>query len=148
MDTGESARISGQTIAQGMSMFGFICGDYTCVLSTLAHKAAGAAKHPAFPAPSLRARAGSCMTRAKRAAGMRMHVSNRRVGQRRLCAVPTTPRHGGPRGWARFALPTLRSRFARGIFVHIQISTPFDKKLVSGQSRNATQKSRRTMAKL
>src|ERR1700751_1987274 len=32
--------------------FGFICGDYTCVLSTNAHKAAGAAKHPAFPAPS------------------------------------------------------------------------------------------------
>ena len=32
--------------------FGFICGDYTCVLSTIAHKAAGAAKHPAFPAPS------------------------------------------------------------------------------------------------
>src|SRR5215475_15860457 len=33
--------------------FGFICGDYTCVLSTIAHKAAGAAKHPAFPAPSV-----------------------------------------------------------------------------------------------
>src|ERR1700758_3599303 len=32
--------------------FGFICGDYTCALSTIAHKAAGAAKHPAFPAPS------------------------------------------------------------------------------------------------
>src|SRR6201987_2336688 len=31
--------------------FGFICGDYTCALSTIAHKAAGAAKHPAFPAP-------------------------------------------------------------------------------------------------
>jgi hypothetical protein len=33
--------------------FGFICGDYTCVHSTIAHKAAGAVKHPAFPAPSL-----------------------------------------------------------------------------------------------
>src|ERR1700740_1135175 len=32
--------------------FGFICGDYTCALSTIAHKAAGAAKHPAFPVPS------------------------------------------------------------------------------------------------
>src|ERR1700758_2659525 len=32
--------------------FGFICGDYTCVLSAIAHKAAGAVEHPAFPAPS------------------------------------------------------------------------------------------------
>src|SRR5262249_46451039 len=32
--------------------FGFIFGDYTPVLSTLAHGAAGAARHPAFPAPS------------------------------------------------------------------------------------------------
>jgi hypothetical protein len=39
--------------------FGFICGDYTCVLSTIAHKAAGAAKHPAFPAPSLLSRDAS-----------------------------------------------------------------------------------------
>jgi hypothetical protein len=29
-----------------------ICGDYTCVLALFAHKAAGAARHPAFPAPS------------------------------------------------------------------------------------------------
>jgi hypothetical protein len=33
-------------------MFRRTCGDYTRVLSTLAHEAAGAAKHPAFPAPS------------------------------------------------------------------------------------------------
>jgi hypothetical protein len=31
--------------------FGFICGDYARVLSTLAYEAAGAAEHPAFPAP-------------------------------------------------------------------------------------------------
>jgi hypothetical protein len=34
-------------------MFRPTCGDYACVLSLFAHKAAGAAKHPAFPAPSL-----------------------------------------------------------------------------------------------
>jgi hypothetical protein len=28
------------------------CGDYSCVLSLFAHKAAGAVRHPAFPAPS------------------------------------------------------------------------------------------------
>jgi len=28
------------------------CGDYACVLFPFAHKAAGAAAHPAFPAPS------------------------------------------------------------------------------------------------
>jgi hypothetical protein len=33
--------------------FGFICGDYACVLSSRARKAAGAVKHPAFPAPSI-----------------------------------------------------------------------------------------------
>ena len=32
--------------------FGWTCGDYACVLLPFAHKAAGAAKHPAFPAPS------------------------------------------------------------------------------------------------
>ena len=32
--------------------FGFICSDYACVLLSFAHKAAGAAKHLAFPAPS------------------------------------------------------------------------------------------------
>jgi hypothetical protein len=32
--------------------FGWTCGEYACVLSAIAHKAAGAAKHPAFPAPS------------------------------------------------------------------------------------------------
>jgi len=46
------SRSSVNTIAQGMPMFGFICGDYACVLSNFAHKAAGAVKHPAFPAPS------------------------------------------------------------------------------------------------
>jgi hypothetical protein len=40
------------TIAQGMSMFRLSCSDYACVLLIFAHKAAGAAKHPAFPAPS------------------------------------------------------------------------------------------------
>jgi hypothetical protein len=34
-------------------MFRPTCGNYACVLSLFAHKAAGAAKHPAFPAPSL-----------------------------------------------------------------------------------------------
>jgi hypothetical protein len=33
-------------------MFGFTGGDYACVLFSLAHKAAGAVKRPAFPAPS------------------------------------------------------------------------------------------------
>ena len=33
--------------------FGWTCGDYACVLLPFAHKAAGAAKHPAFPAPSV-----------------------------------------------------------------------------------------------
>jgi hypothetical protein len=28
------------------------CGEYSCVLPFIAHKAAGAAQHPAFPAPS------------------------------------------------------------------------------------------------
>jgi hypothetical protein len=32
------------------------CGDYACVLFSLAHKAAGAVKRPAFPAPSCRLR--------------------------------------------------------------------------------------------
>jgi hypothetical protein len=40
------------TIAQGMSMFRLSCSDYACVLFNIAHKAAGAVKHPAFPAPS------------------------------------------------------------------------------------------------
>jgi len=31
---------------------GFTCGEYACVLLCFAHKAAGAAQHPAFPAPS------------------------------------------------------------------------------------------------
>ena len=34
-------------------MFRRTCGDYSCVLSLFAHKAAGAVKRPAFPAPSL-----------------------------------------------------------------------------------------------
>jgi hypothetical protein len=34
-------------------MFRPTCGDYACVLSLFAHKAAGAAKRPAFPAPSM-----------------------------------------------------------------------------------------------
>jgi len=44
--------------------FGFACGDYTCVLLTIAHKAAGAVKHPAFPAPSV-FEGDICKTRAR-----------------------------------------------------------------------------------
>jgi hypothetical protein len=33
-------------------MFWLTCSDYTHVLVTFAHEAMGAAKHPAFPAPS------------------------------------------------------------------------------------------------
>ena len=51
--------------------FGFICGDYTRVLSTTAHEAAGAAKHPAFPAPSHLLRAVGPITRAQRCAAGR-----------------------------------------------------------------------------
>jgi hypothetical protein len=52
MDTGESTKQPLTPLRRECRCFGFICGDYTCVLSTIAHKAAGAAKHPAFPAPS------------------------------------------------------------------------------------------------
>src|SRR5579871_6968220 len=36
--------------------FGWTCGEYACVLFAFAHEAAGAAQHPAFPAPSLSSR--------------------------------------------------------------------------------------------
>src|SRR5215467_9080758 len=52
MDTGESSEKAAEPLRRECRCFDFICGDYTRVLSTLAHEAAGAAKHPAFPAPS------------------------------------------------------------------------------------------------
>src|ERR1700751_1000052 len=71
--------------------FGFICGDYTCVLSTNARKAAGAAKHPAFPAPS--ALPGRSKTRTDHVAGMRSYVpklsSPAKAGDPVRCALST-----------------------------------------------------------
>jgi len=53
--TGESSEETVKTIVQGMpECLGLSCGDYACVLFSTARKAAGAAAHPAFPAPSLR----------------------------------------------------------------------------------------------
>jgi hypothetical protein len=66
--------------------FGFICGDYAHVLSTLAHGAAGAAKHPAFPAPSVFARVIGSRLGREAAAGMRTCVL-------RCNRVPDAARH-------------------------------------------------------
>ena len=63
MDTGESSKQPLKPPRRECRCFGFICGDYTCVLSTIAHKAAGAVKHPAFPAPS--AFRGACRCKAR-----------------------------------------------------------------------------------
>jgi len=56
MDTGESAQISRNTIAQGMSMFRLHLWRLTRVLSFTAREAVGAVEHPAFPAPSFSSR--------------------------------------------------------------------------------------------
>jgi hypothetical protein len=55
--------------------FGWTCGDYACVLLPFAHKAAGAAKHPAFPAPSVFGGDAEAKLGRDRAAGMRRHTS-------------------------------------------------------------------------
>jgi hypothetical protein len=74
-------RAAVNTIAQGMSMFRLTWSDYACVLTFIAHKAAGAAKHPAFPAPSVfRATVQSQNSDADRAAGMTSCVIGDRVG--------------------------------------------------------------------
>ena len=58
--------------------FGWTCDDYACVLLPSAHKAAGAAKHPAFPAPSVVSRDKiDAKPGRHRAAGMRMRVPRR-----------------------------------------------------------------------
>jgi hypothetical protein len=69
MDTGESTEQPLTPSRRECRLFGFTCVDYTCVLFAIAHKAAGAAKHPAFPAPSF-LRVMFCTTRADHAAGV------------------------------------------------------------------------------
>jgi hypothetical protein len=49
---GERA-ISRKPLRRECRCFGFACSDYACVLLLIAHKAAGAAKHPILPAPSV-----------------------------------------------------------------------------------------------
>jgi len=51
-DTGESTKQPLTPSRRECRCFGFTCGEFACVLLHFAHKAAGAAKHPAFPAPS------------------------------------------------------------------------------------------------
>jgi hypothetical protein len=68
-------RAAVNTIAQGMSMFRLTWSDYACVLAFIAHKAAGAAKHPAFPAPSAVLRAADAKLGRISVAGMRGRVS-------------------------------------------------------------------------
>ena len=63
------ARNKSKTVAQGMPMFWLTCSDYARVLFSLAHEAMGAAKHLAFPAPSI-FEGGRTITRAFRAAGL------------------------------------------------------------------------------
>ena len=65
-------------------MFGCTCGDFACVLVLIAREAAGAAKHPAFPAPSFLIEGGFYKTRARRAAGMRSYTFHRHRGDRAL----------------------------------------------------------------
>src|SRR5215468_7555906 len=102
MDTGESAKISVDTIAQGMSMLRLTCGEYACVRSHVAHKAAGAAQHPAFPAPSSLWRTWFlAKTRTCRVAGMRSHAFrlfdkfNRPCRRRSLFPAAEEALHGG-----------------------------------------------------
>jgi len=84
--------------------FGWTCGEYACVLSQSAHKAAGAAKHPAFPAPSRLWRAIEMQLGRDRAAGTRIYVlrlastarQSRSFGGETLdCFVAYAPRNDG-----------------------------------------------------
>ena len=74
-DTGGSTKQPLTPLRRECRCFGFTCGEFACVLLCFAHKAAGAAKHPAFPAPSLIGDAAlSCKTRACGAARTRRRV--------------------------------------------------------------------------
>jgi len=65
------ARISRNTIAQGMPECSAYLSRLACVLSSLLHaRLAGAFRHPAFPVPSWFRGTRRCITRAFRAAGM------------------------------------------------------------------------------
>src|SRR5579871_725444 len=78
MDTGESTKQPLTPSRRECRCFGFICGDYACVLFHIAHKAAGAAKHPAFPAPSTFSREMLARPGRDHAAGLRRRVFLRR----------------------------------------------------------------------
>src|ERR1700758_1021048 len=74
-DTGKSAKQPLTPSCRECRLFGFACSDYAGVLSLTACQAAGAAQHPAFPAPSPISRV--CFgndSGAKRAAGMLIHA--------------------------------------------------------------------------
>jgi hypothetical protein len=76
MDTGESTEQPLTPLRRECRCFGFACSDYACVLSIFAHKAAGAVKHPAFPAPSRFSGDGSfAKPGRKRVAGMRSRAA-------------------------------------------------------------------------
>jgi hypothetical protein len=63
---GESTKEAVKTIARGKpGDSGWTCGDYARVLFYFAHEAAGAAAHPAFPAPSFWREKESFRTRTR-----------------------------------------------------------------------------------
>ena len=76
-DTGEITKQPLTPSRRECRLFGFACSDYACVLLHFAHKAAGAVKHPAFPAPSAFEGCQYCMTRTHRVAGTRSHAFHR-----------------------------------------------------------------------
>ena len=81
-----------KTIVQGMpGCFGVPVVTNLVCFHLFAHKAAGAARHPAFPAPSVVGRYGKA--RADRAAGMRTYVCSRNLEEKRVACGP----HGGRR---------------------------------------------------
>jgi hypothetical protein len=108
--------------------FGLTCGDYAHVLLLLVHGAMGAAKHPAFPAPSLLCqRAVEAELGRMGAAGMRRRVSASSVSDD-LAAIATTaarPHSNAnstrPNPWS--SMTTRSPALSQTVFTRLPVST-------------------------